>query len=396
MRLREMAGAVSVSKLTKIYRLYHGPRAALAGLLWGRAPDTVTAALQDVTFRIEPGETFGIVGDNGAGKSTLLKILAGTALPTSGYVEVSGRVAALLELGVGFHPEFTGRENIYFTGALMGLDREEVAAREAEIIAFSELGRFIDEPVKTYSSGMFVRLGFAVATGFDCAVLIIDEALAVGDQRFQQKCLERIRRFRDQGRTILFCSHNLYQVRTLCRRTLWLDQGRIRALGPSSEVVAAYEEYCRRRPRQEGETEGGGDDQPCRIRRVAVLDAAGQPRERFRSGEEIRIYLEGWFPAGFPGEPALGFSIVRGEDTAIYTTCTAMENRRLRAVGNEIYAATVRLRECPLMAGRYRIHAYATDEAYLQAFDTRLDAAAFVVEDEAPDVGLVRLPHDWL
>lgn len=391
-----MACAVTVSNLTKVYRLYHGPRAALAGLLWGRVPDTVTRALQEVTFSIQAGETFGVIGDNGAGKSTLLKILAGTTLPTSGSVEVSGRVAALLELGVGFHPEFTGRENIYFTGALMGLSREEVAAREEDIIAFSELERFIDEPVKTYSSGMFVRLGFAVATGFDCSVLIIDEALAVGDQRFQQKCLERIRRFRDEGKTILFCSHNLYQVRTLCGRALWLDQGRTQALGPSSEVVAAYEEFCRRRPREASGEDSGGRDGPCRLRRVAVLDAAGEPCERFHSGEEIRIYLEGWFPPDFRGEPALGFSIVRGEDTVIYTTCTAMEGRQLQPVGPQIYAATVRLRECPLMAGRYRIHAYATDEAYLQPFDTRLDAAAFVVEDEGPDVGLVRLPHDWI
>ncbi len=398
-RTIHMGVAVRTKDLTKIYRLYHGPRSMVAGLLFGRPPDTEIVALDNISVEVEEGEAFGVIGDNGAGKSTLLKILTGTAVPTRGEVQVQGRATALLEVGVGFHPDFTGRENLYFTGALMGLAREEIAEREGEIVAFSELGSFIDEPVKTYSSGMYVRLGFAVATGFDFSILIIDEALAVGDQGFQKKCTDRIAAFRKAGKTILFCSHNLYQVRTLCERALWLERGHPIRIGPAREVVTEYESSSRTRGTTATESvltlNKMVRDDRCRVESVTVLDEHMQPVDRIHSGETFCVRLEGWFGPGFAGTPALGLSLLR-DDTVVYTTSTAMDGVLPRALADGRYTATIRFRKCPLLTGRYEVHAYATDEHYLQAYDAVVEAAFFTVVDEGPDTGLVRLEHDWI
>ena len=223
------------------YRLYASPRQRLKALLTGRADYKSHWALRDVSFELRRGQCMGVIGDNGAGKSSLLKLLAGTLHPSQGQIERHGRITAILELGAGFHPDFSGRENLYFSGSLIGIDREKMAELEPEIAAFSGLGDALNRPVKTYSSGMTVRLAFALVTAVQPDVLIIDEALAVGDQQFQKKCVERIDQFRANGCTILFCSHSLYHVRHLCDVALWLDQGSVRALGPTEEALAAYE-----------------------------------------------------------------------------------------------------------------------------------------------------------
>ncbi|MBX6424247.1 ABC transporter ATP-binding protein [Thermosulfurimonas sp. F29] len=237
--------SVIVHNLTKVYRLYRHPADRLFEILSSRPRHTPFVALNEISFEVARGETFGIIGANGAGKSTLLKILAGVLSPTSGEIRVEGRVAALLELGTGFHPELSGRENIYLSASLLGLPEDLVRKKEREIIRFAELEEFIDRPLKTYSSGMQVRLAFSVAVQVDPDILIVDEALSVGDQRFQKKSLDRILDFRERGKTILFCSHNMYHVLHLCRRAMWLDRGRIRMLGPAEEVVKAYEDASR-------------------------------------------------------------------------------------------------------------------------------------------------------
>lgn len=393
-----MFTSVSVSNLTKVYRHYHGPRAMLKGLVLGRPPQTLIRALEDVSFQVRQGEAFGVVGDNGAGKSTLLKILTGTAVPNQGEVLVEGNVAALLELGVGFHPDFTGRENIYFTGAVMGLAREEVRDREEEIVAFSELSEFIDEPVKTYSSGMYVRLGFAVATGFDFSVLIIDEALAVGDQRFQKKCTDRILGFKKQGKTILFCSHNLYQVRTLCGRALWLHKGRPMALGSASEVVESYNAFTREAPTPSSVPDSSQNTAPgqvCWVEQVELTGEDGKSQSRFRSGETLCLRIVGRFTDAFVGVPALGLSIVRNDEVIVYTTSTSMDGFELQQLPDGCFTATAVFEDCPLLSGRYHFHLYATDQDYLQSYDILEKAASFTISDPGPDVGLVRLPHFW-
>lgn len=235
--------AIQAENLTKIYRLYDRPGDRLMELIFHRPRHREFLALDGLSFTVERGRTVGIIGDNGAGKSTLLKILSKTLTPTRGSFSVDGIVSSLLELGSGFHPEFTGMENIYFYGSLRGIDTAYMKNKVDEIVGFSELGDFIRYPVKTYSSGMHVRLAFSVATSVDPDVLIIDEALSVGDQYFQKKCLDRMAEFRKQNKTILFCSHDMYQINTFCDSALWLHHGRIKMSGDSADVVKAYTGY---------------------------------------------------------------------------------------------------------------------------------------------------------
>jgi len=198
-------------------------------------------ALKGISFVIRKGETVAIIGRNGSGKSTILKIIAGVYRPSAGHVRVSGQVGALIELGAGFHPDLTGRENIVLNGLLLGLSKHEIQSREEQILDFAGLGEFIDSPVKQYSSGMFMRLGFAVATEIDPDILLIDEILAVGDEAFQQKCTARIEEFRGRGKTIIIVSHSLSEVRQICRRALMIDGGTLLADGPTEEVIARYD-----------------------------------------------------------------------------------------------------------------------------------------------------------
>ena len=236
-----------VRSVGKEYKLYPSPRSRLRALLTGKATHRSHWALRDVSFELQCGECVGVIGDNGAGKSSLLKLLAGTMQPSQGSIERVGRVTAILELGAGFHPDFSGRDNLYFGGSLIGIDHAEMVRLESSIIEFCELGEALDRPVKTYSSGMAVRLAFALVTAVQPDVLIIDEALAVGDQHFQKKCVERITAFRNSGCTILFCSHSPYHIRHLCDRALWLKAGEIAQFGGTEEVLAAYDVYTRQR-----------------------------------------------------------------------------------------------------------------------------------------------------
>lgn len=232
--------AVEVEDITKIYKLYDKPLDRLKEMLTHRTYHKNFVALDGITFTIEKGETLGIIGDNGAGKSTLLKILSRTLSPTRGRFEVKGVVSSILELGSGFHPEFTGIENIYLYGSLLGIDSNLMKKNVDEIIEFSELGAFIHYPLKTYSSGMHVRLAFSVATAVNPDIMIIDEALSVGDQYFQRKCLDKMADFKKKEKTIVFCSHDLYQIKTFCEKTLWLNKGNVAMLGDSGEVVNSY------------------------------------------------------------------------------------------------------------------------------------------------------------
>jgi len=226
--------------VSKRYRVYPSAASRLVELLTGRERHVSFDALKSVSLEAAQGESIGIIGDNGAGKSTLLKLVAGVLKPSAGSVRREGRLTAILELGVGFHPDFSGRENIFYGGALMGIPRAELEQRLDDIIGFAELGDFIDRPVKTYSSGMFVRLAFSLATSVDPEILIVDEALAVGDQSFQKKCIDRMAAFKRDGCTILFCSHSMHHVSQFCDRAIWVDGGRIIEDGPADEVIAAY------------------------------------------------------------------------------------------------------------------------------------------------------------
>jgi len=312
---------IQVDHLTKQYRLgmtvdsYRTLRdalvdAAAAPARWvsdavrGRPrhhqPPEYILALRDVSFSVNQGEILGIVGRNGAGKSTLLKVLARITDPTAGRVRISGRVGALLEVGTGFHPELTGRENIFLNGAILGMHRNEIAKRFDEIVAFSEVERFIDTPVKKYSSGMFLRLAFAVAAHLEPEILLVDEVLAVGDARFQRKCLGKMESVGREGRTVLFISHNMPAVTRLCPRTILLDDGAVVVDGETREVISKYLNADR--------VESGGiewtslesapGDDVARLRRMRVVDSEGNSRTLFTMREPIYIELEYWLLRG--------------------------------------------------------------------------------------------------
>lgn len=393
-----MTRIVEVNELSKTYRLYPGPRSLFKEVLLGIPSHTCVKALKNLSFQVKVGEAFGVVGDNGAGKTTLLKLLTGTAYPTSGTIRVDGSVSALLELGAGFHPEFSGRQNIYFNGAVMGLGRDEIREREEKIIAFSELGGFIDKPVKTYSSGMHVRLGFSIATGFDSAILVIDEALAVGDQRFQKKCTDQILSFKRSGGTILFCSHNLQQVRTLCDRAVWLHRGEVRSMGPASDVVDQYTHFFRN---ENGSEPSPGlpersQDSICWIENVSLSDRDGKHCLRFQSGEDLCLDVWAHFGAGFDGVPGIGVSILRNDGVVIYTTSSTMEDQTLNRTGPDQFHGRIVFPKPPLLSGQYYFNVAITDQENLQAYSLIEKAEPFTISDPGPDFGLVRILHSWV
>lgn len=390
-----MSTAVEIRKLTKHYKLYPGPRALFRELFLGRPSHSVLAALENVSFAVEKGEAFGIIGDNGAGKSTLLKILTGTAFPTRGDVHIEGRIGALLELGAGFHPEFTGRKNIYFNGAIMGLGKDQIREREEAIIAFSGLGEQIDQPVRTYSSGMYLRLGFSVATGFDSEVLIIDEALAVGDQSFQKKCTDRVIDFKRSGGTILFCSHNLYQVRTLCGRAVWLDKGNIRALGRSDVVVDQYNAFVR-------EGRDSSEDRPapksssvCWIEGVSLKASGGADSKYIPFGSDLEITVDAVFAEDFQGTPGIAIAVVRNDGVVVYTTATTFDGVDLERISPTLFRAQLRFPEVQLLPGDYYFTIATTDQENLQAYDAQEKVAPFSIRSESGEFGICRLRHEW-
>jgi len=298
------APAIAIRGLGKRYRLGGGAaqyvtlRESLAGLFARDGGARVAArdlwALRDVDLEIQPGEVVGVIGRNGSGKSTLLKILSRVVGPTCGEVELRGRVGSLLEVGTGFHSELTGRENIYLSGAILGMRRAEIKAKFDEIVAFAEIERFLDTPVKRYSSGMYVRLGFAVAAHLEPEILLVDEVLAVGDSEFQAKCLGKMSDVARGGRTILFVSHNMGAVGALCSRAVLLDHGRVVADGPSAAVVAQYaalgaSSAAVLQAADVADRQGAG---PERIVRAGMYDAGGTPRSTFLMGDELKIVFD--------------------------------------------------------------------------------------------------------
>lgn len=299
---------VSVQNLNKDFKIYERPQDRLFEILLRRQRHQLYHVLSDISFAVPEGKSLGIIGDNGAGKSTLLKLLVGTLQPTSGEIAIEGQVAALLELGAGFHPEFTGRKNIYLNAALLGVPDDNIAELEKDIIAFSELDYFIDRPVKTYSSGMYVRLAFSIATMVRPDILVIDEALSVGDMAFQKKCVQRMNEFRQQQKTMVFCSHSMFHVQELCDIAIWLDKGKIQEIGDSDNVVGHYEDFCNnkksynsiredipselRAAQEASEDEENDGLQDCRINSIAVKSIEGEDITTIKPLSDVLLEME--------------------------------------------------------------------------------------------------------
>ena len=389
--------AIEVTDVTKIYRRYGRRRhfgtlksALLSGRLFRELkPDEVLHALNGVSFNVGAGRTFGIIGSNGSGKSTMLKMIAGIGKPTTGQIKVHGRVSALIELGAGFHPEISGRENVFINGMMLGLSRKAIAARFDEIVAFAELEQFIDAPVKTYSSGMYMRLGFAVAINVDPDVLLVDEVLAVGDQGFTNKCLAKFDEFRSGGRTIVIVTHSLDMVTRFCEEALWLDGGQIRAQGPPQQVIDAYLAAVALK-------EGAGNPAPrvphlVEIAGVQVCGNGGRPTTMFASGDPITINIA-LATRGRVDDAVIGFSIFNADGVRCCATNTMIDGHGLFTIDGE---ATVRctIDRLDLVAGTYSV-----DVVVHRPDNTLYDQdhrTLFTVTSSVRDIGVFRPPHAW-
>ncbi|HVS02758.1 MAG TPA: ABC transporter ATP-binding protein [Thermoanaerobaculia bacterium] len=388
---------VAAEGLRKAYRMYDRPSHRLLELLARRPLHREHLALDDVSFTLPRGQSLGIVGENGAGKSTLLEILAGITTPSAGSFRVAGKVAAILELGAGFHSELTGRQNIVLNAAMLGLDEQEVVEKLPRILAFSELGPFIDRPVKTYSTGMAMRLAFSIATQVDPDVLIIDEALSVGDGYFQKKCVDRLLEIIREGGTVLFCSHAMYYVTSLCQQALWLRDGQVAGFGPALEVVAAYEDFLLRKGQQGADEAPARGEAPARLRRVALWDeAAGQEVASpavYRHGEPWAVTIE-WETR----DPRLPFHVgvgVNRSDGIEVCSFTTFRSGLPASVDRHRHALRLRLPQLPMIKGEYTLYVFLVDGEGLHVYDRQVLDRLFRVASEEYVFGIVAPAHEW-
>ena len=425
------SAVISLEGVGKTYKRFAKPSDRFWQALWPRVGTQKGAALNEfvalapLNLQVKRGEALGLIGRNGAGKSTLLQMVCGTLNPSSGSLRVTGKIGALLELGAGFNPEFTGRENVYLAAAVMGFSGAETDALYESIVDFSGIREFIDQPVKTYSSGMYVRLAFSIATSANPDILVIDEALSVGDGAFAKKSFERIMQLKTQGTTVLFCSHSMYQVESFCDRALWLDRGQVQMEGPAADVVAAYTDSLRaenahsadkpspntasalevsvasQEAPSNNELEIDSDPAPVtsgltRILGIEVSVDGIKGRELQALSLQSDVHITVKFESD-PTQPcptlATGFALPDGQIfTSAYTLFDGIAiERNAQGQGQ----ATVVFEKLPLMKGRFTVGAYLFDERALHVYDVVLQAATVNVTQAGVHQGFVQLPHRW-
>jgi ABC-type polysaccharide/polyol phosphate transport system ATPase subunit len=431
-----------VARVIKVYRRFSHRKqfATLKSALLSRSliknlkPDETFTALNDVSLTVPKGRTLGVIGRNGSGKSTLLKLVAGITKPSSGTVKVDGRISALIELGAGFHPEISGRENVFINGIMLGLTKREVAQRFDEIVDFAEMQEFIDAPVKTYSSGMYMRLGFAVAIHVDPDVLLVDEVLAVGDEGFTHKCLDKFAEFKRRGKTILLVTHSLGMVERFCDEALWLDGGRIKGSGDPKRIVGAYVTDVQRkeedelaaadaRAREGADTAVVSPDQPAsavlpddptetaagegdmfraaegrwgsrevEITQVDFHGPDGQPGHVFQSGSrvEVRIHIRAPLPVD---DFVVGIGIFNADGTCCYGTNTYIEELAPESLAGDV-EATFTIDALDLVEGTYKVDV-AVHKIDGYPYDYHRLLHTFRVKSRVKDVGIYRPRHAW-
>jgi ABC-type polysaccharide/polyol phosphate transport system ATPase subunit len=381
--------AINIRDVSKAYRLYGRPIDRLKEILFRRRYHNEFLALTGLSIRVRQGETLGIVGENGAGKSTLLKIIARTLKPTSGDVSISGMVSSLLELGAGFHPEFTGLDNIYLYGSLLGIPSSEMKQRIQEVVSFAEIGEHINYPLKTYSSGMHVRLAFSVAMAVEPDILVVDEALSVGDLYFQKKSTDKILSIKEKGKTILFCSHSMYYVNRLCDRVIWLKNGQIAMEGSVHEVTQAYETY---QLKKEAEISAAAPEQASEraphaafflIRNVVVT-----PYPMVRCGDDLNIEIE----------------IEALDDSVPYRVAAVLlriDEIRLIGIGTREYEPLHGSRKIglclpalQLKEGTFFLRIHIMDERFIHIYDSRT-TSPFTIPKESVEPGFINIPYKW-
>ncbi len=395
MNSRQNTAAIQAENVTKEYRLQQkGTRtlksAALSMIGRGKKPE-LFAALKGVNLTVNKGETLGIIGYNGAGKSTLLSLVAGTIIPSSGQIHSTGTISSLLELGAGFHPDLTGRENVFLYGAIMGLSQGRMKERFKDIVAFADIGNFIDQPVKHYSSGMYVRLGFAVAVEVDPDILLIDEVFAVGDVDFQKKCLNKMSEFRDRNKTMIIVSHDLPTIQSISDRILLLDCGEVKGLGTPDSVVDEYQTLSRKRTADVVGREWGTGE--ARIANVEILDSDDNPADTFSTGNTVNVALhyEAYMPID---SPVFGFAIADRHGRTIFGSNTQIDGVDLPKIDGK---GTIRLEIGPLPMGKgtyllsFALHSSDHKKNY-HRIDNRFPIA---VTSESDFEGYCRIPARW-
>jgi lipopolysaccharide transport system ATP-binding protein len=436
--------AIEVARVSKIYRRYSQRKqfATLKSALLSRSliknlrPDETFTALNDISLTVPKGRTLGVIGRNGSGKSTLLKLVAGITKPSEGTVRVDGRISALIELGAGFHPEISGRENVYINGIMLGLTKREVTERFDEIVDFAEMKDFIDAPVKTYSSGMYMRLGFAVAIHVDPEVLLVDEVLAVGDEGFTHKCLDKFGEFKRRGKTILLVTHSLGMVERFCDEALWLDAGRIKGSGDPKRIVGAYITDVERQEERElaatdakaresasspaavvspdepasavlpdnpietatgpadmfRATEGRWGSREVEITSVTLLGADGEPGHVFHSGERLDVKIRMHAPLPID-DFVVGLGLFNAEGVCCYGTNTYIEEltpERLAGDSEAVFSIDA----LDLVEGTYKLDV-AVHKIDGYPYDYHRLLHTFRVKSRAKDVGIYRPRHAW-
>jgi lipopolysaccharide transport system ATP-binding protein len=392
----EAAVLAETRNLGKSYPLVFRSRdrlRALWHLLAGRGHAESVTVLKDVNIRVRRGESLGLIGENGAGKSTLLKLLTGVLTPSTGSVTVNARVGALLELGAGFHPEYSGRDNIALAAALYGLDAAEMRSKLPQIIDFADIGRYIDEPVKHYSSGMVVRLGFAIVAALRPDLLITDEVLAVGDEAFQKKCVRWIEDYLAGGGTLILVSHSMYHVQKLCRQACWIKQGEVAASGDVYSVTQAYLAY------QESKSAPAAQDREALLAQnpefhlldLSLNDAPATPLV-LAQGQALRARVRVQSRDG--RVPVVVFGIVRADGTPVYGVSSEMDDVRPRRESEHVFVAEIAFPQLALLPGAYIIKAHPLDPEAIRLFDTL--ERGLTISGQSREFGLVRLRHEWI
>jgi ABC-type polysaccharide/polyol phosphate transport system ATPase subunit len=391
-------GEIRVEGVSRRFRIHAREARTLKDLFVQRGQTQATDvwALHDVSLVVQPGEAVGLIGRNGSGKTTLLRLVAGIIKPTAGQVRAEGRIGSLLELGAGFHLDFTGRENVFLNGAIQGLRRADIRERFDEIVAFAELEHAIDRPVRTYSSGMTMRLGFAIAAFLDADILLLDEVFAVGDEAFQRKCFGRIFAFKQAGGTIVFVSHDASAVERLCERSVFLDVGRVAFDGPTREAVTRYRralaDDANPAERGAGLREWGSGE--ATIESAVLVGKEGAERLQFLSGEPFVLQIAVAAPDGVP-PPRLQLEL--RDDAGTLVAGHAVDLRGLGWVfGNGRRSVRFEIGELPLADGRFHLRLGLTDESGERVYHWLDDALVFVVYPGGDERGVVRFEGRWM
>lgn len=397
---------ISLQQVGKVYRRFRKPMDRFWHAMWPgvkvKSQDFV--ALAPLSLEVRRGEALGIIGRNGAGKSTLLQLICGTLTPSSGTVVVNGKVGALLELGAGFNPDFSGRENVYLAASVMGLTHREIDALYDSIVAFSGIGDFIEQPVKTYSSGMYVRLAFSVATSVRPDILVVDEALSVGDGGFARQSFERIMQLRENGTTVLFCSHSLYQVEAFCSRAIWLDRGQVCMTGSAASVVAAYNDTLRGKEpvasAQVADAVVASVVEPgvggARITKVltTVDGVCGRELVAQSGVSDVTIRVEFCCAPGMP-IPVVATGFILPDGQIFSSVYTLFDGIGLAVDASGCGVATVTFPQIALMKGRFSVGVYLFCERAIHVYDRVLEAAFIDVTQPGIEQGFVHLAHHW-